>query len=510
MKTRIGIGLVLFISLLWCSCRKDFDFTESTGQLEFSRDTVFLDTVFTGISSSTYSLKVYNPTDSDLRIPVINLERGESSGYRLNVNGMAGKAFRDIPILAKDSLYVFIESTLDISSQNLSEFLYTDAIQFGTGATTQEIQLVTLVRDAIFLYPARQADGSRETISLGVNPDGTEVTVEGFFLENSELNFTDEKPYVIYGYAAVREGQTLSMAPGTRVHFHQDSGIWIGSGSSLVINGEPSNDLELMENEVIFEGDRLEPEFSEVPGQWGTIWLAEGSVNTNINHLTIKNATVGILAEGNAGAAPPTLRIANSQIKNSSLVNLWGRNSSIYGENLVLGNAGNATFYGNLGGNYEILHSTLANYWSNGFRTGSAVQLNNFEENGNGITQASDLSRAYFGNCIISGNTATELFLNSNGTNLFEFQFDHCLIKFETAPAGPLYDFQDPLRYTNVLLNGDPDFWDITQQDFRINEASEARGRGSDEIGQRVPFDLLGTERTSPPDLGAFQYIPQN
>ena len=510
MKNRISLGVLIFISLLWSSCRKDFDFAESTGQLEFSKDTVFLDTVFTGISSSTYSLKVYNPTESDLRISAINLERGESSGYRLNVDGAAGKAFRDIPILAKDSLYIFIESTLDLAGQNLSEFLYTDAIQFGTGNTAQQVQLVTLVRDAVFLYPARQADGSRETLTLGMNPDGTEVTVEGFFLENSELNFTNEKPYVIYGFAAVRAGQTLNMAPGTRVHFHQDSGIWIGSGASLAINGGASSDPQLLENEVVFEGDRLEPEFSEVPGQWGTIWLAEGSINNTITHLTLKNATVGILAEGDATADPPALRIANSQIRNSSLVNLWGRNSSIFGENLILGNAGNATFYGNLGGNYEFLHSTFANYWSNGFRTGSAVQLNNFEDAGNGAARAFDLSQAYFGNCIISGNTNTELFLNSNGINLFEFQFDHCLIRYGAPPDGPLYNFQDPGRYTNIVLNGDPGFWDIPRQDYRIDETSAARDRGSDEIGQRVPFDLLGTERTPAPDLGAYQHATRN
>jgi hypothetical protein len=37
-----------------------------------------------------------------------------------------------------------------------------------------------------------------------------------------------------------------------------------------------------------FEGDRLEPEYADVPGQWGTIWLTNGSTNNIINHLTIK------------------------------------------------------------------------------------------------------------------------------------------------------------------------------------------------------------------------------
>ena len=505
--TRVGISLLLLLAVLWSSCRKDFDFEVSNGQLEFSRDTVFLDTVFTGISSSTYSLKVYNPTNTDLRIPFVGLADGESSGYRLNVDGDAGRTFSDIPILAQDSLYVFIETTLDIGSLNQNEFLYTDAIRFGTGASTQEVQLVTLIRDAVFLYPATQADGSRETISLGTNPDGTEVDVQGFFLQGDTLNFTNTKPYVIYGYAAVPDGETLAMAPGTRVHFHKDSGIWIGPGASLQINGELSTDAEMLENEVILEGDRLEPEFSEVPGQWGTIWLAEGSINNTVNHLTLKNATVGILAEGNPEAVPPKLRLANTRIHNSSLVNLWGRNSSVYGENVVLGNAGNAAFYGNLGGDYEFVHGTFANYWSNGFRTGSAVQLNNFEESAN--PQAEDLVRAYFGNCIITGNTFNELFLNSNEQNQFNVNFDHCIIKFQQQSADPLYDFNNTAIYTNIRLNADAAFRNVVQQDFRLSEGSEAIGNGNIGVAQLVPLDILGSDRTSRADIGAFQFVPQ-
>ena len=55
---------------------------------------------------------------------------------------------------------------------------------------------------------------------------------------------------------------------------------------------------ELLENEVIFEGDRLEPIFEDVPGQWGTIWLFDGSVNNEINYTTIKNSSIGLYLSG--------------------------------------------------------------------------------------------------------------------------------------------------------------------------------------------------------------------
>ena len=64
------------------------------------------------------------------------------------------------------------------------------------------------------------------------------------------------------------------------------------------INGQLSEDQELMEYEVIFEGDRLEPTYADVPGQWGAIWLREGSLDNQIDHLTLKNATLGLRVEG--------------------------------------------------------------------------------------------------------------------------------------------------------------------------------------------------------------------
>ena len=63
--------IVTILSLT--SCRSDFETVPSTGKLEFSKETVYLDTVFTNISSSTYTLKVYNRSDQDITVPVIKL-----------------------------------------------------------------------------------------------------------------------------------------------------------------------------------------------------------------------------------------------------------------------------------------------------------------------------------------------------------------------------------------------------------------------------------------------------
>jgi hypothetical protein len=80
------ILLVIGILIAVSSCRTDFETMPSTGALEFSRDTVYLDTVFTNIGSSTYTLKVYNNSKNDITIPTIKLGKGLSSKYRMTID----------------------------------------------------------------------------------------------------------------------------------------------------------------------------------------------------------------------------------------------------------------------------------------------------------------------------------------------------------------------------------------------------------------------------------------
>ena len=185
-------------------------------------------------------------------------------------------------------MYIFIETTFDIQTVVAAnnQFLYTDAIEFDSGSNLQKVELVTLVKDAVFIYPNRDSEGVIETLTFDVDGDGNddETSIQGRFLTDSELTFTNERPYVIYGYAAVDEGKTLNIDAGARVHFHANSGLLITNNASLKVNGQLSTDQDILENEVVFEGDRLEPLFEDIPGQWGTIWLRAGSKENEINH----------------------------------------------------------------------------------------------------------------------------------------------------------------------------------------------------------------------------------
>ena len=106
-----------------------------------------------------------------------------------------------------------------------------------SGPNTQKVELVTLVKDAVFIYPDKDANGVVETLVFDVDGDGVddETNVQGRFLEDSELTFTNEKPYVVYGYAAVANGKTLDINPGARIHFHANSGLLITENASLHI-----------------------------------------------------------------------------------------------------------------------------------------------------------------------------------------------------------------------------------------------------------------------------------
>jgi len=196
--------------------------------------------------------------NDDILIPSIRLGEGYGSFYRMTIDGTTGisngtdeslgKVFKNIEMLAKDSMFIFIETTIDIEalSNSDTQFLYTDVIEFDTGTNQQKVDLVTLVNDAHFIYPQRfqneEGETIIETLVFDVDGDGIddETTLQGRFLTDDELTFTNEKPYVIYGYAGVDNGKTLNINPGARVHFHANSGLIVTGGGSLKVNGSLS------------------------------------------------------------------------------------------------------------------------------------------------------------------------------------------------------------------------------------------------------------------------------
>ena len=490
---------IVLISISSCN-RKDFNTIPSSGNLKFSKDTVFLDTVFTNIGSATYNLKVYNKGNNDISIPEIKLENGNSSNYRLNVDGIPGKNFTNIEILAKDSIYIFVETTINVN--NIVNPLYTDRILFDNGTNQQDVDLVTLVQDANFIFPGKDAITMKiDSLTL----DGKPTTLKGRFLTDSELTITNSKPTVIYGFAAVPANKTLTIEAGSKIHFHDNSGLIIDNKATLNANGTLSE-------KIIFEGDRLEHSFDNIAGQWAAIWMRAGSKNNVVNNAIIKNGIIGILVDSLGTPTNPTLKIENTEIYNHSSYGILGRETNIEANNIVIGNAGQASLAATIGGSYNFTHSTFANYWNNGIRQLPTVLVNNFftynNEAGQEIIETRNLNAANFTNCIIDGNNNIEFVLDKvDGGGLFNYNISNSMIKFDdtnnTFKDIVELDFTSSF-YKNIILNENPHFRDTQKNDFIIGENSKAINKAKASI---FTFDILGIDRSSNPDIGAYQHI---
>ena len=528
MRKLFSLVLNIIIIIFWSSCREDFNFNITETQLSFSKDSVYLDTVFTNIGSSTYNLKIYNNSNNNILIPSISLENGEDSYYRLNVDGMyggqsnSGKYFENVELLAKDSLFIFIETTIDITNltNESNQFLYNDQINFETGFNSQKVELITLVKDAVFIYPHKYIDENTgesitETLSFDTDNDGNleETNLQGRFLLENELNFTNEKPYVIYGYAAVPENSTLTIDKGARIHFHANSGLIVTSGASIHVNGEFSENQETLENEVVFEGDRLETSFENTPGQWGTIWLFKGSVNNIVNYSTIKNSTIGIYAEDILNSSNQ-LVITNSKIYNSSNFGVLAKSSSIDASNLIINRSGQSSFAATYGGDYNLTHCTITNYWNSSFRQFPSLLINNYLIDNEGEIINNTNLNFNISNSIISGNENIEFLVEQYDDSNLNFMFKNCMIKFndinDSFSNENNFDFTNTDKYQSLYLNLNPDFKNPYSNELFILQESELINLADQQLAIEHPLDLLNISRVNSPDLGAYQHIIVN
>ncbi len=473
--------LLIFISL--SSCKKDTVNTSSSAKLEFYRgavqtDTIILDTVFTTIGSITEWLTVKNPSDQKIIVSKIYLAGGNNSNFRINIDGDPVNSKQDVEIAANDSLFIFIEVTVDPNGKN-TPMIITDSIVFETNGNVQDVQLVAWGQDAYFYAPAPG---------------------EFFYpLDVSLTSLPTDKPNVFYGYAYVQAGSTLTIPAGAQLYFHAYSGIAADSAATILVQGTK-------DNPVTFQGDRLEEYYEDVAGQWGYplfggIYLYPGSVNNQIDYAIIKNGYIGVEADTLGNSSNPTLTINNTIIKNMANIGLLAQGTKLKATNCVVANCAKYAVVCNIGGDYDFLHCTVGNYWGESTRSTPSVVINNYYEDVNKNIQIRDLTNAYFGNCIIYGNLEGELVLDENKKGAFNYTFDHCLIKADTSIHTSLSNF------VSVITNKDPKFKDVSKYDLTLESNSPAINVGDISIANTVPTDILGIDRiiNGSPDLGAYE-----
>ncbi len=305
---------------------------------------------------------------------------------------------------------------------------------------------------------------------------------------------------MIYGKAVIDVSKTLDIQAGTKIHFHNNSSLIVYEDASLRVHGE-------FENEVIFESDRLEPGYADIPGQWGSIWLYPTSKNNIINYAIIKNGSIGIVVDSIGNSTNPTLKITNTQIYNHSIAGLMARGSSVEGENLVINNCGQVSLALQIGGKYNFVHSTFVNYWNNQPRQTPSVYINNWYEADGGVIVSRNLEAAYFGNCIIYGNNEDELVLSESGSADFNYKFENNLIRYTNRNGELEFEIEGNPLFENTIINEEPHFWDEYLNDLRITPESAVIGKGGIDIANNVPFDILQIKRNTENkvDLGAYQ-----
>ena len=499
MKTLRTLFLLTLAVGVLASCRKDAQFTDESGiQLDFSRDTVLFDTIFTTIGSITKRFVVRNPSNNAIRIDIA-LEGGTPSPFRINVDGSSGIQFDDVEVLGNDSLFIFVEATLDQSNSS-NPFIFEDHILFITNGTQQEVLLLAWGQDAHFIYPDQAIQGLPpfSYIAGGYDENGNQIC--------ETVTWPNDLPYVIYGYGVVDSCCTLIIDPGVQVYFHGGAGLWVYRHGQIKANAD-------LGQEIVFQGDRLEPFYSELPGQWDRIWLNEGPAgNTNeFTHVVIKNALVGIQCENfplypDEPTSGTRLILDKVKIRNCSAAGILSRNYSIKASNLLVGDCGQYGVALTGGGEYDFNHFTIANYWDYEIRQTPGFYMNNVYPDINNTLQVRAITNSTFVNGLVHGSNSNEFQLEFNDLQLpTGLNFSNTMVKTEQSTNDPAY-FDGGTMYRNQ----NPAFVDVPGRNFHIGSNSYARGRGTPTGDPNGIRDLDEVDRGMDGawDLGCYEFVP--
>ncbi|MBL7938042.1 MAG: hypothetical protein JNL43_01675 [Flavobacteriales bacterium] len=477
------------------ACRKDQAFTDESGiTLDFSKDTVLFDTIFTQAPFSVNKrFTVHNPSSNAVRVDIA-LEGGSPSPYRINVDGASGVTFDDVEIYGGDSLFIFVEVTLDQNNSS-NPFIIEDHILFNTNGKEQEVLLLAWGQDAHFIFPDQAIQGLPRFsyIAGGFDENGNQIC--------ETVIWPDDLPYVIYGYGVVDSCCTLIIDPGVDIYMHGGAGLWVYRYGQVKANGDISQ-------EITFQGDRLEPAFDELPGQWDRIWLNEGSadLSNEFSNVLIKNALVGIQCEPFPIPLTPEpenslekVRLSGVKIRNCSAAGILSRNYTIEAENLLVTDCGQYSVALTGNGRYQFNQFTIANYFDLDIRQTPAFYMNNVYVDYTNTQWVSDITNSTFQNGIIHGANENEFLMEFNDlappTDLSYFN----MLFRTTEPTNSGY-FPDQ---GTIYRNQSPGFVDVSGRDFHLTSSAFARNKAN---GSGPFFDLDGVQRSGERDLGCYEY----
>lgn len=478
------------VLLFFSNCKKD---NVGFNNLSFSTDTLTFDTVFATLGSTTHSFKVYNSGKKPLKIDNIQLSHLVGTQFRINVDGVGGDHFSSVTIPAKDSIYVFVEVTVNPNSA-ATPYVIIDNINFTIGGKTQTVFLQAFGQNAHFHY-------------------GEVIT------KYTEWN--NDLPHVIIAKGSIPGvlvdcNGSLNIKPGCKVLFAGNSALFVAG----TLNAIASN----WQDSIVFRGARLEHYYDDLPGQWfGIVFLRSDSCGNpsygSFNHCVINEASYGIYAgAGLTNNYADYLRISRPQVYLRQTIVKNAQNNAVFGFNAYI-NAENCLFYNSsdylmkfgLGGEYSFNQCTMYNTGNKVIDHQKEVLiLSNFiYDNASNTTVPGDL-KSTFTNCVVYGSLKNEVsFNNYDAANLrtnFDNTFSYCLLKSASDTVGMFSNVND-----HNLFNQDPGFKAPDANDFTPADSSGYTSPCVDYCPNTVGFDIFDKPRTSkhggpnPNDIGAVE-----
>lgn len=474
--TRYILALIAALTEMLCACSDDDSFTTSTyNLLTFSRDTVSLDTVFSKIPTPTKDLWVYNRSGDGLRLQSVRLDKGNQTGFRVNVDGTylsetGGFMVQHLELRNKDSLRVFVELTSPANGRQEPQSLEDDLVFTLESGVEQRVKLQAWTWDADIIRDLR------------VSNDHT---------------LASERPVIIYGTLSVDSGATLTIPAGQTVYFH--AGASIDVYGRLLCQGTP-------EANVVLRGDRIDHMFDYLPydlvsGQWKGIRFRESSYENVIENTDIHSTFDGVVCDS-ASQERTKLTLYNSIIHNCQGVGLQVNNCLVDVYNCQITNT-LGPCVDLVGGNLLLKHCTIAQFYPFDANRGPALQFTNGADSPMQLACVNSLITGYAED-VVMGNQA-------DTTSTFEYLFVSSILR---TPA-----VEDTLRFKDIVWEDPEDtlttaekhfkLVDIHTQhyDFHLDSLSTAVGRANPLYA--LPDDRDGKPRDDKPDVGCYEFKPE-
>ncbi len=463
----LGNILLSLFPALFSSCSDEEQFTvDKNAQLTFSQDTVSFDTIFTGITSTTEVVQVYNKNSKGLRITNAKLESGGTSGFMINVDGQNGTSINDVQVLKKDSVFLFVKVNIPTSS-SMKPTKLTDKVIFTLeNGVQQEVVLE----------------------AFGQNMQSLQAEV----LKGDKVMTANELPYVVYDSLVVAEGASLCMKEGTTLYFH--------NGASLIVHGSLKVEGTL-EKPVVLRGDRLDKMFDYLPydrleNQWGGVYLSPSCQGCDINYADIHSGNYGLVCEDVKGK----VNISNSIIHNVAGYGLYLKECETLVTNTQISNS-KYDCVGIYGGTADFYHCTMAQFYPWKVDRGNAIYVSNYIGEEKHLVQSVN-----FYNCLATGYADDEVYGNP-GEQALNLNFYHCVLLTDVNDATYFHDCigesKDAATYKEknfMTFDTHAYFYD-----FRLDPISVARGKAATTYSALYPVDRLGVERGEKPDAGCYQ-----